>query len=994
MYFNRSIYIILLLFICLSAFGQEICNNGIDDDGDDLIDLNDTTDCVCEGGFPWSFYVINTVCLDNPIFSMATDYLEGISYQWYKDGIAITNESDPIYGPLPPYTPGTYLLNVETTSGCFSTEPYELSIGTVFVDVVDTFCIYETYEFNGNEISNPGNYSASFEAANGCDSIVYLDLEQVYCGDSIRGLDSKFYNNLILAGVDKNGDGYIQFEEAESLDTLSIPYDSSLPYWQYEIVNFRGIEYFTNLEYLDVSDHRALSLDLDSLRNLKHLNIYSNHMSTLKFNNANKIEYLNLGSNSFGLTHPDISHLKDLKYFIHRANRSRVINFEENQKLIEVILKTDLALDSIKFGQHNDLKKFIITSSELSELDLSVAPNLEYLQYEETFAYKALDIDLNYKLKFLRIRTWEEYPNFDVSHLLDLEHLDLEGIGLEQIDLSNNSQLKYLSIYDNLDLSSIDLSQNPELFFLDASRCDFGDHILDLSNNHKLDTLKVYQVKQLLIKNGIDESHLELRFHNWYDYVCVDESQYEEVRGMISSWVPVNSFCFFNEGPQFPLYGNIKLSTNGTNCDEFSTTIPALKFHIDDEFTSGYVYSSNDEEYSVYLPEGELCITPYVLYSDHYDVLPEKLDLDFPNDGNSIEQDFCIVPKVDIGDVEIDVLPLTPSRPGITSKYQLILRNLGTTTKSGHINMSYDKLKAEFLVVDSIPSDLTGDEIIWEFEDLNPFETLEISFALQLDPPPSLNAGDTLNISAMVITDDDIYLDNNSTEIDEILVDSFDPNDKLCLEGEFIEPFTIAPLLRYRIRFENTGTAEAIHVVIKDVIDLEKFDINTLKVLRSSHDSQVKIVENKAEFIFSEINLPFDDDNNDGYIFFEIRAKDDLVVSDTLSNTAEIFFDFNLPIKTNIFKTVIFDESVSIIEESIHDDINVYPTIINDKINITADGITSVIIFDTKGNIVKNLKYNMEPNTEIYLLGMESGTYFLRITYKSGIHIRKIIVIK
>ena|GEM_PF-4819176 len=33
--------------IGLASFGQEICNNSIDDDGDGLIDLQDSTDCVC-----------------------------------------------------------------------------------------------------------------------------------------------------------------------------------------------------------------------------------------------------------------------------------------------------------------------------------------------------------------------------------------------------------------------------------------------------------------------------------------------------------------------------------------------------------------------------------------------------------------------------------------------------------------------------------------------------------------------------------------------------------------------------------------------------------------------------------------------------------------------------------------------------------------------------------------------------------------------------------
>jgi len=44
---------IVAVFLCLLfsslAYTQDICDNGIDDDNDGLIDLNDTTDCACEG---------------------------------------------------------------------------------------------------------------------------------------------------------------------------------------------------------------------------------------------------------------------------------------------------------------------------------------------------------------------------------------------------------------------------------------------------------------------------------------------------------------------------------------------------------------------------------------------------------------------------------------------------------------------------------------------------------------------------------------------------------------------------------------------------------------------------------------------------------------------------------------------------------------------------------------------------------------------------------
>ncbi|MGB1040811.1 MAG: PKD domain-containing protein, partial [Flavobacteriales bacterium] len=47
---KRFIQIALLCFISYAGYSQEICNNGIDDDSDGLVDLNDTTDCDCQIG--------------------------------------------------------------------------------------------------------------------------------------------------------------------------------------------------------------------------------------------------------------------------------------------------------------------------------------------------------------------------------------------------------------------------------------------------------------------------------------------------------------------------------------------------------------------------------------------------------------------------------------------------------------------------------------------------------------------------------------------------------------------------------------------------------------------------------------------------------------------------------------------------------------------------------------------------------------------------------
>lgn len=81
----------------------------------------------------------------------------------------------------------------------------------------------------------------------------------------------------------------------------------------------------------------------------------------------------------------------------------------------------------------------------------------------------------------------------------------------------------------------------------------------------------------------------------------------------------------------------------------------------------------------------------------------------------------------------------------------------------------------------------------------------------------------------------------------------------------------IGKYVDYLIRFENTGTYAAENVVVKDIIDTKRFDVSTLQNHRCSHEVYTRIEGNKVEFIFENIQLPFDDANNDGYIVSRSR---------------------------------------------------------------------------------------------------------------------------
>lgn len=539
----KSIFHLAFLLLLPSLLlSQEICNNGIDDDNDGLVDLNDTSDCACNGDLPGSFYVINQICTAAPIFSMATDFQGGQSYQWYRDGVALIGETDLIYLASQPFIEGSYVLNVETSTSCLSSIPYELINGSVSNEITDTICIEETYIFNGNVISVPGNYFAQFEASNGCDSTIHLNLELHDCGDTIRDLSSQFRKQLIAAGVDQNGDSRIQYVEAENIDSLDVSYDSSTPSWEYQISNIKGIEYFTNLVYLNCANNRIHTLEVDSLIKLIHLDCYSNNMSNLSLMELQELEYLDLGGNNFSIP-IDLSQNVNLKYFINHFNREDELDFSNNPNLIEIDLYRDLSIDSLILTGLEQLKYFRLTSGgNMHSIDFSDAIHLERMELRQLELAIPIDFTPLTELKEL-IYTLSSVETIDLTNAQKLEYLDIRSNLLTEFDGSPHPNLYHANLYDNLNLTSVNFTDNPELITLNVQRCELDDHILNLSNNSKLDTLLSYQVKELWIKNGSIESELDIWFDIWIEYVCCDEAQYDEVRAMINQNVPVSFEC-------------------------------------------------------------------------------------------------------------------------------------------------------------------------------------------------------------------------------------------------------------------------------------------------------------------------------------------------------------------------------------------------------------------------------------------------------------------
>lgn len=246
--------------------------------------------------------------------------------------------------------------------------------------------------------------------------------------------------------------------------------------------------------------------------------------------------------------------------------------------------------------------------------------------------------------------------------------------------------------------------------------------------------------------------------------------------------------------------------------------------------------------------------------------------------------------------------------------------------------------------------------------------------------------GDELRYETLITgsSPDEAPVDNLFV-LEQEVVSSFDPNDKTCLEGDVIAPSSVGKYLHYLIRFENTGNFAAENIVVKDMIDAAVFDVSSLVTMNASHPVVTRISEgNKVEFIFENINLPFDDANNDGYVAFKIKTRPTLVVGNTITNAAGIYFDYNQPVITDPAVTTV--ELLGTQDFAFSDYFTIWPNPAQDVLHIEpkkGDVISSVQIYNTIGQLLQTIT-DVQPAAPINTTQLQTGNYFLKVQSSKG----------
>lgn len=371
---------------------------------------------------------------------------------------------------------------------------------------------------------------------------------------------------------------------------------------------------------------------------------------------------------------------------------------------------------------------------------------------------------------------------------------------------------------------------------------------------------------------------------------------------------------------------------------------------------------------------------------------------------------YHVIPNMQ--DLQVSVTPLVNfPRPGFMYSYQITYKNVGTVAVSSNIRMDFDLTKMSYSSSSGggvyIPA---TNYVTWNYSNLLPGETrvIYVSYSVYTSTPLGSYINTTTTVNP-VAADQTGY--NNVAVNSDRVRGSYDPNDKNCSHDTVISPQEISrqDSLVYTIRFQNTGTAEAVNIYVADTIS-SSLELASLNILSSSHSMEMAVEDNnRVTFIFENIMLPDSNANepqSHGFIKYSIKPKNNLAIGTVISNTAYIFFDFNAPVITNTtYNRVDIPTGTTGQTGNIpyrYELYQNYPNPFNPVTTIKYDlpeaTNVSLVVYDLLGREAAVLTNGLQAagyyEVSLDASALASGVYFYRLEAGGFTSIKKMVIIK
>ncbi|PZR24493.1 MAG: hypothetical protein DI539_00530 [Flavobacterium psychrophilum] len=464
--------------------------------------------------------------------------------------------------------------------------------------------------------------------------------------------------------------------------------------------------------------------------------------------------------------------------------------------------------------------------------------------------------------------------------------------------------------------------------------------------------------------------------------------------GGMSAWSGPHIF-YTDEAFNNTVEGTVRMDANGDNlCNEDDTPLgnTAVSVNIDGAYAYT-AYTDANGKYTLYgFQEGihTLSLTPFIPGFPTFPSVEETVE--FTEEVNEWSVSHCLPQQAPFNNLGVNFFTYANPRPGFNIIYFLQVKNWANSDADNvTVSLEFDSSRLEFASEDSsFNGVVSGNTITFTVGDVDAFQQMSGGIKFYVKQPPVNIGGETISFNAVLsAVENDIDTTNNTMVYEDVIVNSYDPNDITVHEGAKIKEDQVNDYLTYTIRFQNTGTAEAINIKLENELD-DLLDWETFQPIASSHGYTVKRTDNLLEFEYKDIFLPDSTANepgSHGHVTYRIKPKAGFGIGDIVSNTAEIYFDFNEAIVTNTATTEVISSTAGLNDNALAI-ARLYPNPVKDQLYVeVAHGeLQSLAVYDINGRLcLSAISGSIDTNT------LNSGIYFVRVTTDAGSANYKII---
>ncbi|MEZ4970430.1 MAG: hypothetical protein R2814_12395 [Flavobacteriaceae bacterium] len=194
--------------------------------------------------------------------------------------------------------------------------------------------------------------------------------------------DAAFKRELLTQGIDENGDGEIQIDEAQKVTVLYVT--------KQQIKDLNGIDHFLNQEELGCYGNEIKYLDVSRLKKLQRLYAMENLLESINITGLMCLKDIFLQNNPNLCLNIDFSQFQLLEELQVNNTRTPKLNLK-NLKNLKIVEASNSMLNEIAIDGSLGLEQLWLGENQLDTIDFRELPKLKFIRLSNN-PIKSVDI--------------------------------------------------------------------------------------------------------------------------------------------------------------------------------------------------------------------------------------------------------------------------------------------------------------------------------------------------------------------------------------------------------------------------------------------------------------------------------------------------------------------------------------------------------------------------------------------------------------------------